>query len=494
MEINDLTPAERRVWQAFPFDEAVDFREDPDEDPVTGASWGPERTVRAEVLRALILGGPVREGATAGLNLTGVRITGELYLKYGRSEHPLRMRGSWFEKTPVFYGAQLPTLVLTDSVLPGLDAPNIHLDLQLRLSCARIAGQVKLSGARIAGGVFLNDAVFGPAGEDCAGDHTEPTALLLNHVSVGTDIRAKRLTVHGRTLLNATTVGGRVILDDSRLLAPGGNALQAETLSVGTDLLARRLHAEGTCNLSSTRIPGQLNFHRARLFAPDGTALRVSSAVLGELWLSRTATVRGAVSLRRAQIDVLSVPPQVWPDRVRLDGLTYRTLGPHVPAEDRLPLLAHDEAGYLPYAYEQLATAYRTAGDEAGARTVQLAKLRRHRRTLPRHARLWGLLQDATVGYGYRPMRAAGWLCALLLTGAVAFAVHTPPPLKPGEAPQFNPVFYTLDLLLPVIGFGQEAAFAPAGWQQWLSYLLIVTGWTLATTILAGISRSLSRQ
>jgi len=103
-------------------------------------------------------------------------------------------------------------------------------------------------------------------------------------------------------------------------------------------------------------------------------------------------------------------------------------------------------------------------------------------------------VQDAAVGYGFRPMRAALWLLLLLCTGTLTFALHHPPALKPSEAPGFNPLFYTLDLLLPIIDFGQEGAFAPRDGYQWLSYLLIATGWVLATTIAAGITRSLSRQ
>lgn len=91
-------------------------------------------------------------------------------------------------------------------------------------------------------------------------------------------------------------------------------------------------------------------------------------------------------------------------------------------------------------------------------------------------------------------MRAAGWLLALLLTGWIAYGLEPPPALKADEAPQFNAVFYTIDLMLPIIGFGQEGAFAPRGWYQWLSYVLIVTGWILATTTAAGVSRSLRRQ
>lgn len=55
-------------------------------------------------------------------------------------------------------------------------------------------------------------------------------------------------------------------------------------------------------------------------------------------------------------------------------------------------------------------------------------------------------------------------------------------------------MFYTLDLLLPVISFGQESAFAPEGGYQTLSYVLILMGWILATTVVAGVTRTVSRQ
>ncbi|MER6997620.1 membrane-associated oxidoreductase [Streptomyces sp. NPDC000410] len=491
MEINDLTPAERRVWEAFPRGEVVDFREDPDDDPAAGASWGPERSVRAEVLRALLLNGPARDGEIPGLNVRGARVTGQLNLKYGDVEHPVRLRSCFFEQTPELYGARVRALVLTDSVLPGFSASALRAEVVLRLTCCRIAGPVRLSGAHLAG-FFLNDARLGTPG----GATSEPqkAALQLNHAVIGTDVWAVGLVSHGQIRLNGTTVAGLVNLDDAELHAPGDTALHAETLSVGTDLRAMRLRAHGRVNLTGARIPGQLNLAYARLSKPGGQALRASSCVIGELWLREAAPIEGSVNLRRAQLDLLHVPPEVWPDEVRLEGLTYRSLAPLLPAEQRLPLLEREVAGYVPYAYEQLTAAYRTAGDEAAARTVQLTKLRRHRRTLPRYARFWGHLQDVTVGYGFRPMRAAGWLLALLLTGSVVFALDHPRALKAGEAPDFNPVFYTLDLLLPIIGFGQEAAFAPEGGHQWLSYLLIVTGWILATTTAAGVSRSLRRQ
>lgn len=45
-----------------------------------------------------------------------------------------------------------------------------------------------------------------------------------------------------------------------------------------------------------------------------------------------------------------------------------------------------------------------------------------------------------------------------------------------------------------MISFGQEGAFAPTGGYQWLSYALVLTGWILATTVVTGITRTVSRQ
>ncbi|MEU9056746.1 hypothetical protein AB0D37_41275 [Streptomyces sp. NPDC048384] len=52
---------------------------------------------------------------------------------------------------------------------------------------------------------------------------------------------------------------------------------------------------------------------------------------------------------------------------------------------------------------------------------------------------------------------------------------------------------YTLDLLLPVVGFGEQQAFNPH-WQQWLAAALIAADWILATTVAAGLTRTPARR
>ena len=58
------------------------------------------------------------------------------------------------------------------------------------------------------------------------------------------------------------------------------------------------------------------------------------------------------------------------------------------------------------------------------------------------------------------------WLLGLLLVGTVVYGIHHPQPTEPGKPPTFDALIYTLDLLLPIIDFGQEQAFSPGGAYQ----------------------------
>lgn len=487
MEIDNLTPAELRVWRAFPLGESVNFRAGDDEDTADGAGWEPERTVRAAVLRALLLNGPQEDGEIAALKLSGARITGVLDLRYGTADHAVRLSHCFFEEAPLLYGARLRQLNLSWSVLPGLTAATMKVEGVLRMTDCRLRGPVRLGGAQIAGALFLDRAHL------TSPDGSEPM-LQLNQVTIGDDLWAPGLRIDGEMRLNGANIAGSVNLNEARLSRPGHHALDAETLTVEGDLLMRNAQVRGWIGLRGGRVAGRLDLSYAILSNPGDAALRASSCTIGELWLRKSPRLDGTLNLRRAQIDVLFLEPEVVPSEVLLSSLVYTTLTPHEPAERRLPMLERDGDGHVPHSYEQLTAAYLRIGDDRAARLVQLAKQRRHRTTLPWYGRLWGHVQDATVGYGFRPLRACVWLLSLLAIGSVAYALHHPRPLKPSEAPDFNPVFYTLDLLLPVISFGQEGAFAPEGPYQTLSYALVIAGWILATTVFAGVTRTVSRQ
>jgi hypothetical protein len=186
--------------------------------------------------------------------------------------------------------------------------------------------------------------------------------------------------------------------------------------------------------------------------------------------------------------------PSCWPRQLRLSGLGYDALDPHLSAAKRVQWLLRDIDGYLPQNYETLADMYRRHGDNVGARTVLLARERQHREDLAWYGQAWSRLQEITVGYGYRPLRAAGWLMAFLGTGTLVFGLHHPPALSGLPHPAFNPLIYSLDLLVPLVNLGLRGTYDPQGPQRWLAYLLIAVGWIFATTIAAGIARVLRRQ
>jgi hypothetical protein len=246
----------------------------------------------------------------------------------------------------------------------------------------------------------------------------------------------------------------------------------------------------GQIQLYRAQIGQHLSFEGARLSNPGGVAVWAEQLRARELMLRTAQPVEGTIDLRDALVGVLHDDPATWPAGLLLNGLGYEALDPPLTAGQRLDWLSLDPS-YVPGAYEQLSDMYRRLGHGEQAREVQLAKQRRRRRSLPLISRVWGYLQDWTVGYGHRPLRAATGLMLLWAIGSLAFGLHHPPPAAGADPRTFQPVIYTLGLLLPVIDFQQEDTFTPQGAQSWLAFLLIAAGWILTTTVAAAILRGL---
>ncbi|MCN9240563.1 hypothetical protein NGF19_07100 [Streptomyces sp. RY43-2] len=199
---DELTETERELWDAFSEGRWVDLRTGTPEhdDPPSGAHWGPERTVRASVVAALLLGADTaRSDRVASLRLAGARITGHLDLAGAEIGYVLWLKGCWLEHTVGFYGASTRTIRITDSRVPGVDAElgriEGHLDLggsvmdtgRLSLMNAHVAGELDLDGVRImapgtwalfAGGLVMGGAVFCQDGFTAHGGVRLPGAQL----------------------------------------------------------------------------------------------------------------------------------------------------------------------------------------------------------------------------------------------------------------------------------------------------------------------------
>jgi hypothetical protein len=349
-------------------------------------------------------------------------------------------------------------------------------------------GKVSLTGARVG-----NDLTLAGADLD-AGTGPERIALDADKISVGGTWDCTGLRARGEVRAVLAKVTGRLVLIDARLENARRTCLQLSRAEIGADVLGRDMTAAGRIKLPRGRVGHRLDLRRIRLANPGSVAFDGWGLQVGEFSLLPSQPIEGRVVLHHARIGVLHDDPRTWPDELTLDGAVYESLEPRLPARERLRWLALAPGGHHPQPYERLAAHYTALGQPAEARRVLLAKERLTRRGGTPAGRLWGLLQDATVGYGYQPWRAVLWLALLVTAGAVVYGTHPPAPLKPGEAPHFNSVVYALDLLLPLVDLGQERAYNPAGGYQWLSFALVAAGWILVTVIAAAVARVLSRR
>ncbi|MFI5688204.1 oxidoreductase [Streptomyces sp. NPDC051636] len=528
MRLDELGAAERLLWNSFPQGTAVDVRD--------GTSSA-ECAIRADVIEALLLGAGAdpAPGDRPALRLTGARIAGSLDLRFAEVAVPVVLTDCRFDEVPLLQGARLRELVLPGSSLPGLAADMAQIEGRLVLSRCHLTGPLILNRAEIHGDLDLRDTVVTAPGSE---------AISAVHVAVDGDVLCTNLAVQGGFRVSGASIDGEFDLEGACLSNPDGNALDAYHVQITEDFtfhpgfraegriilsgavvsaaigfcgavlnnagdvaleavdvhvtrnfdLGRGLAVNGGIQLDGSNIGTQLSFRDITLTHPGETALSLRMTQARETDLRTQRPIDGTVDARNAHLGTLYDTPDTWPADIRLTETTYDALASPLAAAERLDWLRRGAEGYVPQPYEQLAAAYRRLGHEDEARTVLLAKQRHRRATLPPHIRVWGYIQDTTVGYGYRPLRAGLWLMALLACGAIFFAVHSPAPLEAGKAPPFNAVFYTLDLLVPIITFGQEAAFAPRGIGQWLAYGLTAAGWVLATTVTAGISRAITRQ
>jgi hypothetical protein len=449
MQRTDLTDTERAVAARFATGSEVDV-----------AGW-PDPTVRGEALRFMLLGGVTAEpGDLAELRLTGARVEGAFEVEFAELDAPVTLKRCTFDGPISFFGSHLRRLTLDGCEFPEIFVSNATIDGTVALVGCTSTGLVSFGGATIGGSLLMRGAHL--AGPGIAFD--------------GPSLRVRR-----------------DVLADDGFTCRGAFRLDRAEIDGILTLEGAVLDGSGDAAASSLRVPG---IARGGL---DDSEWSASVAFSGrhltarELILLLARPPGGLFDLRHAKLGLLRDTPATWPPGLRIDGLSYEALTDIDERDARLRWLRLDPGGFRPQPYAHLAQVYRAAGRDEDARTVLLAGERHRRDVLSLPGRWWGRLQDMTVGYGYRPVRAGGWLAALFTVGTVVFQWHKPRAADPGKAPDFVAPVYTLDLILPVGDFGQQSAYHPSGATVWLAYTLIVAGLILATTVAAAAARRLRR-
>ncbi len=312
------------------------------------------------------------------------------------------------------------------------------------------------------------------------------------------DINLEQFCCNGTLDLHHATVAGSVWAPGAELNNTAQVALDLRGSTIAHELDLGNSRVTGGISAQAAEIHQMLYLNEAEL-SEAGTgnyALNAHAVRVGKDFVLSSARIDGEVRLIEATTTQLDDEETTWPHKVLLNGFTYTTLYPHLPAADRLRWLRRNTTTVIrPQPYEQLARNYRHLGDDAAARSVLRAKERditvknvSRRRKPGRH------LLDWLVGYGHLPGRAAWWFLTALIASTALFAFVPPAPVNPAHLAPFNALTYSLDLLLPAPALGVENHWQATGFTHTAGVLLKLTGWVLSIAVGASITRILVRK
>ncbi|TNC27480.1 oxidoreductase [Amycolatopsis alkalitolerans] len=450
--------------------------------------------------------------AVGTLRMINVRIGGTLRLARARVKVTRGKIEPFYDRALHLDGSEIDG----DLEATGLDVPS---------------GQLRLADVRVGGNVLAAHAQLRHGGRD---------VLSARRLKVAGNLQLTDATIEGTLRLQGTEVGGSVELYGTDVSAPNvreqtSYSVDVRTVRAGRNVSLttsgdRHFRATGGVNMDGARVARRVDLTGAELDSVPGhdVALDASDLTADELLLNPGTIPRGRIVLRHAHCRTLDDNDEFWETTggIELEDFQYDMLRRPIEMKNdravnvRIRQLRAAMAGYRPGPYDQLAAMLRASGNEEHADTVLFRKqqyryeaLAQGYRVFGPGVRLWSWLQRWMVGYGYRPVRALGWLVGLLAAGSLYFwlgndsCVHD---VREGvnqllvlgprcainsqdSGMQWNPVLYTLDLLVPIVDFGNKSRWYMHGLDKWVSGGFIAMGWIFATTVAAGAGRMIRR-
>jgi hypothetical protein len=477
-----LTAAERKLLRAAPTRALAwlgpnDDPDNPANDTAQAEHWGPERTVRADIV-SWLAGDPAASRLVhpSGLGFAGARIAGKLDLSYATVDKPMTLVKCY--------------------VPDGIDLSSSHLeDFEVRRS---------RTGA----------------------------------VDADTSITHRDLSFqtgdYGLISFMRANVDGTLDLSGARIMDGGTVTVNLVEANVGGDAIFHEgFTTNGTVDARLAKIGHDLSFHDV-VFAGDGGLNAERATIGGTLyWVQVKHTPKTQLDLENTRASAIWDDEASWPapGNLIVNGFVYgEIVGGPGDALARLKWLALQPPDYRPQPFRQLAKVLADAGREEGATDVLIAKelaLRRYGHQ-SRFDRAWSLMLEVTIGYGYRPLRALWWIAAFVLLGTILFGwghrlrIITPTEeaayrefVASGEAPPhypvFNPLVYSLENFLPVVELHQDkywrpnprhgargqvrragepldSSSLPSRFLRWYLWIHILAGWTITPLLFAGLS------
>ena len=316
----ELTDIEERLVDQVGRGEALDLTGDTD--TVTEAemrSWGPDRTVRAGVLRDIVLGHLTPDPDPHGLQLRGARIDGRLDLENITASVAVELTDCLLDHGLNARDAHLPGLALMGCRLehptePPLDAARFTAVGSISLHTTTITGHstvgaVRLTGARIGGQLNCSGAAL----RNDSGAALSADGMQVADLVVLQDVQAVGAGETGAVRLVGVRIGGQLACRGAVLGNQSGPALSADGMQVDQGVFlqvgfqAVGAGKAGAVRLNGARIGGQLECDGAVLRNDSGPALSAYRLQVGAVFLRNGfqavgAGKAGAVRLNGARI------------------------------------------------------------------------------------------------------------------------------------------------------------------------------------------------
>jgi multidrug efflux pump subunit AcrA (membrane-fusion protein) len=299
--VADLTDAEKHLIMMAEAGEVADYStgESDQDNPEQGASWGAERTLRAEVVRRLCLRlNPDWPIDPKGVRVHGAKITGDLDLGSATIAFPLEMARCHVAGEIILSDATTKRLRFSGSqLLEGLNGDGVTVKGSVLLSEGFSAkGEVRLLDADIGGTLVCINGTF---------ENPNGAALSADRMTVkGSVFLRGGFSAKGKVRLSGTAISGDLDCDNGTFENPDGDALSADGMTVKGSLFLREgFSAKGEVRLLGAVIGDTLACGNGTFESPDGRALSADRiTVKGSVFLREGFSAKGEVRLPGADI------------------------------------------------------------------------------------------------------------------------------------------------------------------------------------------------
>jgi hypothetical protein len=345
----EFSDAEVKFFTATAKGEEADYRSGNEkaDNPENADEWGDKRVLRANVIEWLCTDRKALQFIThKGIDVTGVRVDGQLNLEFAKIDFPVGFFKSVFKENIILQHSKLKILNLTGTYTKAIIADSLEVEgcVYLRYGF-KAEGEVILIGADIDGvldctngefikpdgiafiadGMNVKDGVllkngFRAEGEvkligaeiggdlDCTNGefiNRKGNAFNADRVNVkGNIFLSNGFKANGGVILTLAEVGGILACDNGEFINPEGFAICAEGLNIkGSVFFRDNFKAEGMVRLSTSVIGGNLECDNGEFVNPKGIAFNAGGIVVkGNVYFRNSFKSEGEIILTGSEI------------------------------------------------------------------------------------------------------------------------------------------------------------------------------------------------